>query len=270
MRSQTSSGRQNYHQILTQVELRNLSTPIMKRKDGLQRVKENQLQNLLKQTMTLTSSQKVSKVVLQENQGHFLEDFIFTKHVSQITPPAMKSRRAFVINCWGIGIYFNGSRSTKMLHQLAFSYPLNTIMIANGHRARGLYCISQYCDFGLAWVLWTRLRSIQEVQQHLVPFQRSTDLNMVIASPLLSPPLTELNTPATKTNGVFEFYNLLYVSNGNKDHSIVPPSRWATFDLLLIFSVNFVVAGADLSDSGHETNRDIQLSVAVEVTKFTN
>ncbi|KAJ0048566.1 hypothetical protein Pint_16650 [Pistacia integerrima] len=97
-------------------------------------------------------SEGVKGGVSRKPRALSLEDEIFTKHMSQITPPAMKSRT------------------------------------------------------------------------------RSADLNMVIASPLLPPPLTELNTPATKTNRASEFYNLLYVSNGNKDHSIVPPSRWATFD----------------------------------------
>ncbi|XP_031282412.1 uncharacterized protein LOC116140984 [Pistacia vera] len=43
----------------------------------------------------------------------------------------------------------------------------------------------------------------------IFPMQRLADLNMVIASPLLPPPLIELNTPTRKTNGASEFYNAL-------------------------------------------------------------
>ncbi|XP_031282406.1 uncharacterized protein LOC116140979 [Pistacia vera] len=77
----------------------------MKRKDGLQRVKQNQLQNLLKRIVTLTSSHKVSKVVFQENQGHFLLRMRFLLSTSQITPPAVKFRRVMAIVVYTFSLF---------------------------------------------------------------------------------------------------------------------------------------------------------------------
>ncbi|KAH9724890.1 putative ADP-ribosylation factor GTPase-activating protein AGD15 [Citrus sinensis] len=61
----------------------------------------------------------------------------------------------------------------------------------------------------------------------------SLDMNEKAAAPIpprVPPSVAEVQVPTNNKNGTTDLYTLLYVNNVQQEHTIAPPSRWATFD----------------------------------------